>query len=107
MRIAFRAIAGRKGSRHTPHPGTHAVAVDLAHLPADECRNRVRRLFESPLGSSVSEATPSRQTVHIVLHVTVAKMETIRVQLHALFPDAIIRDIHPRGSDRRHDEETS
>lgn len=103
MRIAFRTTfrttfrtATGSGPRHSPESIVRVIAVDLSRVGIDARREQIRRVFESPLGADVSEATLARQGAHIVLHVARERVPDVRARLRALLPDAVIRTTAPR-----------
>lgn len=95
FRTTFRTVPG-SGLRRPPDAIVRVIAVDLPHVGIDARREQIRRVFESPLGADVSEATLARQGAHIVLHVARERVPDVRARLRALLPDAVIRTTAPR-----------
>jgi len=107
MRIVFRSTA-HKAKLHNAHaPTTYVITVDVADIPSEERHKQIKRIFESPLGCHVSEATLSQNGVHVVLHVAADKMKSVYAQLGKLLPEAVVHDIRPRELDFLHDRAIS
>lgn len=102
MRIVFRSTS-QKAKLHSVHaPTTYVITVDVADVLSDERHKQIKRIFESPLGCHVSEATLSQNGVHVVLHVSADKMKSVYPQLGKLLPEAVVHDIRPREQDFYH-----
>jgi len=107
MRIVFRSTA-HKAKSHSAHPATtYVITVDVADMPGEERHKQIKRIFESPLGCHVSEATLSQNGVHVILHVTADKMKAVYAQLGKLLPEAVVHGIRPRGLDFLNDRALS
>jgi hypothetical protein len=107
MRIVFRSSA-HKAKLQNAHPvTTYVITVDVADVPSEERHRQIKRIFESPLGCHVSEATLGQNGVHVVLHVPADKMKSVYPQLGKLLPEAVVQGIRPRGLDLLHDRALS
>ena len=103
MRIVFRSTAHKAKLPGAQAPTTYVITVDVADISIEERPKQIKRIFESPLGCHVSEATLSQNGVHVVLHVATDKMKSVYEQLGKLLPKAVVHDIRPRELDFFHD----
>jgi hypothetical protein len=82
-----------------PDTTLYVMTLDVADLSLDERHCYIRRLFESSLGSYVSEATLMQGRIHIVLHVKPGSMKAVCHALSEVLPEAVLRGVHPREFD--------
>lgn len=99
MRIAFRTHAQKAKAHNAQASTSYVVTVDVDDLFDEARQSQIRRIFESPIGSYVSEATLSHRSVHIVLHVPARSIKAVYVQINGLLPKAVVSEVYPRELD--------
>ena len=72
------------------------VAAVLNDCQDDAARERMRRLFHSPLGVYVSQATRDQDKLKLVFDVAVEDIEFTVRTLRQVLPDAEIESLRPR-----------
>jgi hypothetical protein len=101
-RIAGSATSKKSAAQEAPlTPSTPCVSrVHLSavlHSRQDEAaRERIRRLFHSPLGVYVSQASRDHDDLRLVFDVAMEDLDFTVHTLHQVLPEAVIEAVRPR-----------
>jgi len=104
-RIAGSATSKKSAAQEAPltplTPSTPCVSrVHLSavlHSRQDEAaRERIRRLFHSPLGVYVSQASRDHDDLRLVFDVAMEDLDFTVRTLHQVLPEAVIEAVRPR-----------
>ncbi|SAL67740.1 hypothetical protein AWB69_07847 [Caballeronia udeis] len=98
-RIPCSAAANKSASQEAlsapPVSRVHLSAV--LHSRHDEAaRERIRRLFHSPLGVYVSQASRDHDDLRLVFDVAAEDLDFTVRTLHQVLPEAVIEAVRPR-----------
>ncbi|MDN7183783.1 hypothetical protein M0D69_38385 [Caballeronia sp. SEWSISQ10-4 2] len=100
-RIGDSASAAQKKSA-TPET-VLAPCVSRVHLSAvlrskqeEAARERIRRLFHSPLGVYVSQASRDHDDLRLIFDVAMEDLDFTVRTLHQVLPEAVIEAVRPR-----------
>jgi hypothetical protein len=98
-RIVGSAISGKSAERES----AAAPCVSRVHLSAvlrskqdEAARERIRRLFHSPLGVYVSQASRNHDDLRLVFDVAREDLDFTVRTLHQVLPEAVIESVRPR-----------
>ncbi len=74
----------------------------VVHGVSDEAsRERIKRLFHSPLGVYVSRASCDHEEIRLELDVAAEDLEFTVRTLHQVLPEAVVEAVRPRILSRR------
>jgi|SRR6266702_3689491 len=100
-RIGDSASAAQKKSSTQEKMSTPSVS--RVHLSAvlrskqdEAARERIRRLFHSPLGVYVSQASRDRDDLRLIFDVAMEDLDFTVRTLHQVLPEAVIEAVRPR-----------
>jgi hypothetical protein len=93
--------------RHVPDTGSPDSSQDTAiqrlllsavvHGVSDEAsRERIKRLFGSPLGVYVSQASRDHEEIRLEFDVAAEDLEFTVRTLHQVLPEAVVEAVRPR-----------
>jgi hypothetical protein len=83
-------------------PSQRVLISAAVHSEEDEAsRERIRRLFHSPLGVYVSHASRDQNELHLEFDVATEDIEFTLRTLQQVLPEAVVEDIRPRVFERR------
>jgi hypothetical protein len=105
MIMALSQVAAGNVTTEKPTAPARRVLLSavVEGVPDDASRDRIRRLFHSPLGIYVSQASRDHDSLHLEFDVAAIDLDfTIRT-LQSVLPEAAIETIRPRVfSHRKH-----
>lgn len=91
-----------------PREAPHAMSAERMLVSAairgeedERSRERIRRLFFSPLGVYVSHASRDRDELRLEIDVATEDLDFALRTLRQVFPEAVIEEIRPRVFERR------
>jgi hypothetical protein len=90
--------------REAPHamsPERMLVSAAIRGEEDERSRERIRRLFFSPLGVYVSHASRARDELRLEIDVATEDLDFALRTLRQVFPEAVIEEIRPRVFERR------
>ncbi|AMM17372.1 hypothetical protein AX768_24470 [Burkholderia sp. PAMC 28687] len=104
MNLVLERIVGPANNNNSAErEGTAAPCVSRVHLSAvlrskqdEAARERIRRLFHSPLGVYVSQASRDHDDLRLVFDVAMEDLDFTVRTLHQVLPEAVIEAVRPR-----------
>ncbi|MDB5831183.1 MAG: hypothetical protein JWR14_1013 [Caballeronia sp.] len=104
MNLVLERIAGSATSKKSAtQEALSTPCVSRVHLSAvlhsrqdEAARERIRRLFHSPLGVYVSQASRDHDDLRLVFDVAMEDLDFTVRTLHQVLPEAIIEAVRPR-----------
>jgi hypothetical protein len=79
------------------------ISASVDGIPDEASRDRIRRLFHSPLGVYVSQASRNHESLHLEFDVAAIDLDFTLRTLQEVLPEAEIESIRPRVfSHRKH-----
>jgi hypothetical protein len=104
MNLVLERIAGSAANEKSALPNTLSVpCTSRVHLSAvlrskqdEAARERIRRLFHSPLGVYVSQASRDHDDLRLVFDVAMEDLDFTVRTLHQVLPEAVIEAVRPR-----------
>jgi hypothetical protein len=79
-----------------PYASRVNLCAILRSKQDDAARERIRRLFHSPLGVYVSQASRDHDDLRLVFDVAMEDLDFTVRTLHQVLPEAIIEAVRPR-----------
>jgi hypothetical protein len=98
------AVANREATRASALPTKRMlVSATVEGIPDEASCDRIRRLFHSPLGVYVSQASRDHDSLHLEFDVAAIDLDFTLRTLQNVLPEAAIESIRPRVfSHRKH-----
>jgi hypothetical protein len=104
MNLVLERIGGSAPSKESAAQETVSTpCVSRVHLSAvlhsrqdEAARERIRRLFHSPLGVYVSQASRDHDDLRLIFDVAMEDLDFTVRTLHQVLPEAVIEAVRPR-----------